>query len=227
MENNGETVGMKYKPSRKPSKLTGSQKQQCNCEPFFAYTRALEIHALGVNKREGQNNYHGNCYCVGWAARIKSFLLLPSAVVASPDQFQEGCLTVCCLPFLPSICLLRRRWPRPLSLLEKDDSWIFPRQQNLSRTQPNSSFHPLSNPVSTTEGITLAYLEEETQNTDPGKHRCWCVCACGNWNLVVLSFVGIILNKTTNHLGLKPTEVEIDWGRRQRKTQSVCTVIFS
>lgn len=53
-----EIVGMKHKPSRKPSKLTGSQKQQSSCEPCFAHTQ--EIHALGVNRREGQNVYDGS-----------------------------------------------------------------------------------------------------------------------------------------------------------------------
>lgn len=96
-----QTEGMKPKLSRKPSKLIGSQKQQCNCEPCFAYTRALEIHALGVKKREGQN-YGGNCYCAGWAGRINSFLLPPST-----NQFQEDCLPLCCSPLLPSIFLLR------------------------------------------------------------------------------------------------------------------------
>lgn len=102
-----ETVGMKHKPSRKSLNLIGSQKQQSNCKPCLACIRALGIRGLGMNRREGQNNYDGNWYCVGWAGRINSFLLLPAAVVASPNQFQEGCLALCCSTCLPSVCLLR------------------------------------------------------------------------------------------------------------------------
>ena len=98
---------MRHKPSKQSSRLAGSQKQQSSREPCFACSRALEIHALGVNRREGQNIYDLNYYCVGSSRRINSFLLLPSvAVAASPNQFQNGSLALCPSPLLPSICLL-------------------------------------------------------------------------------------------------------------------------
>lgn len=81
-----EHVEMRHKSSKKPSGLAGSQKQQSRHEPCFAYSRALEIHALGANRREGQNVYDGNYYCVGCSRRIDSFLLLLSvAVVVSTN----------------------------------------------------------------------------------------------------------------------------------------------
>lgn len=86
-----ETVKMSHKPSKQLSRSAGSPKQPSSHKPCFAYSRTLENHALGVNRRECQNIYDGNNYCVGWARRINSFLQLPSvAVAASPKQFQEA-----------------------------------------------------------------------------------------------------------------------------------------
>lgn len=102
-----ETVKMSHKPSKQLSRSAGSQKQQSSHKPCFAYSKSVEIHALSVNRRECQNIYDGNNYCVGWARRFNSCLPLPSvAVAASPKQCQEGSLALTSSPLLPSVCLL-------------------------------------------------------------------------------------------------------------------------
>lgn len=123
MENNGDCRG-EAQAKQAAVWLAGSQKQQSICEPCFAYIRALEIHALGVNRREGQNIYDGNYYCVGWAERINPFLLLLSvAVGASPNWFQEGSLALCPSPLLPSTCLLTTRKELAQATLPVRESW--------------------------------------------------------------------------------------------------------
>lgn len=104
----------KHKPSKQLSRLAGGQKQSC-----FAFTRALKIHGVGSNRKEGQNTCDDNDYCVGWARRINIFLLLPSATAAAaPNLLQEGSLGRCPSPFLTFNLspYNRSRWPRPHSL---------------------------------------------------------------------------------------------------------------
>lgn len=155
-----ERVEMRHKSSKKPSRLAGSQKQQSRHKPCFAYSRPLEIHALGVNRKEGQNIYDGNYYCVGCSRRIDSSAPLSSC--SSVNKLDSGGFPGS-LSF-PTLALNlspynRRSWPRPHSLLERAGSWGFPRWETLCSTQLTRLVHHLSSSNPSVEVKDLCLTE--------------------------------------------------------------------